>query len=191
MARISSTLALDAGCYWGTEKYIVKDFQQKFPNSIKNAEVGFMSPNKDAMKNPSYRQVCSGSTGHVEVLNIELADAARTPELFEALIQFFFSFHDPTTLNRQGNDAGTQYASVIFVSDETQKTIANNVKADLQKAVDSGKIKSGTYQSTQVTTGVVDYTLFYLAEEEHQEYLLKNPNGYCNHRFRFRDWPEL
>ena len=118
-------------------------------------------------------------TAPIFFLNIELADAARTPELFEALIQFFFSFHDPTTLNRQGNDAGMQYASVGFVSDERQKAIANKVKTDLQTVLDSGKIKSGT----QVTSGVVDYTIFYPAKEEHQEYLFKNHNGYCNHRY--------
>lgn len=187
MSPIASTLALGAGCYWGTEKYIVKDFQAKFPNSIKEAKVGFMSPDPSAMKNPSYRQVCSGTTGHVEVLNVELNEP--TPELFEALIQFFFSFHDPTTLNQQGNDVGTQYASVIFCGDSKQKEIANKVKTDLQAAMDSGKIS--TYQSSQVTTGIVDYADFYPAHDEHQEYLAKNPLGYCNHRYRFRDWPEL
>jgi peptide-methionine (S)-S-oxide reductase len=187
MARIASTFALGAGCYWGTEKYIVSDFQKKYPNSIKEAKVGFMSPNKDAMKNPSYQQVCSGSTGHVEVLNVELT--SPTPELFEALIQFFFSFHDPTTMNRQGGDTGTQYASVIFCQDAQQKEIANKVKADLQAHMDSGKIK--TYQSSQVTTGIVDINDFYPAHDEHQEYLSKNPTGYCNHRYRFRDWAEL
>lgn len=187
MAPIASTLALGAGCYWGTEKYIVKDFQQKFPGSIKDAKVGFMSPDKNAMKNPSYRQVCSGTTGHVEVLKVELA--SPTPELFEELIKFFFSFHDPTTLNRQGNDAGTQYASVIFCSDEKQTEIANTVMADLQKAMDAGKVSS--YTEKKITTGVVPYTDFYEAHEEHQEYLFKNPLGYCNHRYRFRDWPEL
>ncbi|KAL3934429.1 MAG: hypothetical protein SGARI_003385, partial [Bacillariaceae sp.] len=124
MAPIASTLALGAGCYWGTEKYIVKDFQKKHPGCIETAKVGFMSPDPNAMKDPSYRQVCSGSTGHVEVLNIELSKEASTAELFEDLIKFFFQFHDPTTLNRQGNDAGTQYASVIFCSSPEQKAIA-------------------------------------------------------------------
>ena len=136
MARIASTLALGAGCYWGTEKFVVKDFQKKFPGSILNANVGFMSPDKNAMKNPSYRQVCSGSTGHVEVLHVEL----NNPELFEELIRFFFSFHDPSTLNQQGNDAGTQYASVIFCSDVEQKKIANKVMDELQLMVNGGKI---------------------------------------------------
>lgn len=146
-----------------------------------------MSPDPNAMKNPSYRQVCSGSTGHVEVLNVELKDA--TPELFEELVKFFFMFHDPTTLNRQGNDAGTQYSSVIFCSDEEQKKIANKVKDELQQAVVGKKVKS--FIEKTVHTGIVDYTIFYPADEEHQEYLFKNPNGYCNHRYRFRDWPEL
>jgi peptide-methionine (S)-S-oxide reductase len=187
MAPIASTLALGAGCYWGTEKYIVKDFQAKFPGCIADAKVGFMSPDPNAMKNPSYRQVCSGSTGHVEVLNVELKDA--TPELFEELIKFFFMFHDPTTKDRQGNDAGSQYASVIFCSDDEQKKIANKVMAELQQAVDQKKVTA--YNEKNLHTGVVGYTDFYVAEAEHQEYLFKNPNGYCNHRFRFKEWPEL
>ena len=84
-----------------------------------------MSPNKNAMKNPSYRQVCSGITGHIEVLNIELNEP--TPELFEELIRFFFMFHDPTTLNRQGNDVGKQYGSVIFTNCDIQASIAKRI----------------------------------------------------------------
>jgi peptide-methionine (S)-S-oxide reductase len=187
MASLSSTLALGAGCYWGTEKYIVKDFQKKFPGAIQDAKVGFMSPHADAMKNPSYRQVCSGQTGHVEVLNVELKDP--TPELFEELVKFFFTFHDPTTLDRQGNDAGTQYASIIFCSDAQQTTIANKVKKELQQHVDKKRVTA--YSTPQIHTGVVDYTDFYPAQDDHQEYLDKNPSGYCNHRFRFKDWPEL
>ena len=183
---ISGVLALGAGCYWGTEKYIVKDFQKKFPGCIQTAKVGFMSPNQDAIKNPTYRQVCSGTTSHVEVLNVVLKEP--TPELFEELIRFFFMFHDPTTLNRQGNDAGTQYASVIFCSDGQQKSIATKVMGELQQAVDQGKVQ---YIEKQVKTGIVDYNDFYEAHEEHQEYLFKNPDGYCNHRYRFKEWPAL
>jgi peptide-methionine (S)-S-oxide reductase len=112
MVPISSTLALGAGCYWGTEKFVVTDFQKLFPGSIGEAKVGFMSPDRDAKKNPDYREVCSGTTSHVEVLNIVLNNP--TPELFEELMKFFFMFHDPTTKNRQGDDAGTQYASEIY-----------------------------------------------------------------------------
>jgi peptide-methionine (S)-S-oxide reductase len=187
MTPISSTLAVGCGCYWGTEKYIVKDFQKKFPGCISDAKVGFMNPDINGKKNPSYREVCSGSTGHVEVLNIQLINP--TPELFEELCKFVYMFHDPTTLNRQGNDVGTQYASVFFCSDVKQKEIATKVKAELQHAIDKGAVTS--YLGKKVETGIVDYTVFYPAHEEHQEYLMKNPNGYCNHRYRFKTWPKL
>lgn len=189
MAPIASTLALGAGCYWGTEKYIVKDFQKKYPGCIADAKVGFMNPDPNGMKNPSYRQVCSGRTGHVEVLNVELTpEASSTPEIFEEMMKFFFQFHDPTTLNRQGNDSGTQYGSVVFCSSEEQKKIAENVKAELQQHIDTKKVTS--YQKKKVETAVVDYTTFYEAHAEHQEYLAKNPLGYCNHRIRFNAWPK-
>ena len=171
--------------YWGTEKFIRKDFQKLFPNSVKYAAVGFMSPDKNAVKNPSYRQVCSGATGHVEVLNLELNDP--TPELFEELIRFFFMFHDPTTKNRQGNDAGSQYASYIFTSDDKQAEIANRVKNELQKLIDDGKIPR--YYEKNVETLIDEANEFYEAHAEHQEYLSKNPNGYCNHFYRFKNWP--
>jgi peptide-methionine (S)-S-oxide reductase len=189
MTVISKTLALGAGCYWGTEKYIVKDFQKKFPDCIADAKVGFMSPDKNAMKDPSYRQVCSGTTSHVEVLNVVLKDESATPELFEELVKFFFMFHDPTTKNRQGNDAGPQYASVIFCSDEQQTAISNKVVKELQQALDKGLVTS--YDGKKIESGVVDYNDFYVAQADHQEYLSNNPSGYCNHRFRFKEWPRV
>mmetsp|Transcript_29864 Transcript_29864/g.62422 ORF Transcript_29864/g.62422 Transcript_29864/m.62422 type:complete len:146 (-) Transcript_29864:85-522(-) len=144
-----------------------------------------MSPDPNAMENPSYRQVCSGSTGHVEVLYVELSD----PKVYEALVRFFFQFHDPTTMNRQGNDAGTQYASFIFCADDEQKKIAEKVKSELQSLMDEGKIK---YGGGKVVTQISDLNQFYPAHEEHQQYLEKNPLGYCNHYYRFKgDWPEL
>ena len=161
------------GCYWGTEKFVVKDFQKKFPGAIKHAQVGFMSPDPNAMENPSYKQVCSGSTGHVEVLYVELNDPSETT--YEELIRFFFQFHDPTTLNRQGNDSGTQYASVIFCGDSKQKKIATKVKSDLQELVTSGKVR---YAGRQVVTGIFAMQPFYPAHEAHQDYLTKNPLGY-------------
>jgi len=183
MSSISSTVSLGAGCYWGTEKYIKLDFQKKFPGSIKSASVGFMSPEEDHPENPSYRQVCTGSTGHVEVLHVELND----PEAhFEDLIKFFFLFHDPTTMNRQGNDTGTQYASAIFVSDENQKDICQKVMNDLQNYINE---KKSPYNGKTVVTQIHDARKFYPAEEYHQEYLMKNPNGYCNHRMRLKTWP--
>lgn len=92
------------------------------------------------------------------------------------MIKFFFRFHDPTTLNRQGNDRGTQYASVIFVNDEKQRNIAMKVKKELEELMTNGKVRS--YAAHKVETLIVDYNTFYKAHEEHQEYLMKNPNGY-------------
>ena len=175
MAPISSTIALGAGCYWGTEKFILKDFQAQYPECIKKAKVGFMSPDPNAIENPSYRQVCTGTTGHVEVLNIELDPKQSTTELMEDLLKFFFMFHDPTTRNRQGNDAGTQYASVIFCSSPEQKQIAERVKSELQQALDDKKIPG--YERRTIETTIVDYTTFYEAQEDHQQYLEKNPFG--------------
>merc|ERR1719464_1711489 len=184
MAPISKTLALGAGCYWGTEKYIVKDFQKKYPGCIANAKVGFMNPDPNGMKNPSYKQVCSGSTGHVEVLNVELTDeAVETTKIFEEMMKHFFMFHDPTTMNRQGNDTGTQYASVIFTNGSEQKQIAENVKKELQTLMDNKKITS--YQSNKVTTLITDYTKFYPAEKEHQEYLEKVKEETITRTYRF------
>ena len=171
--EISKKLALGAGCYWGTEKYVKKNFQEMFPNSIMNAKVGFMSPDPNAMKNPTYRQVCSGSTGHVEVLDVELNDPEKH---FEELVKFFFQFHDPTTKNRQGNDTGTQYASCIFCSDEKQMNIAKKVINELQQHIDSGNVTS--YSNLKVETYVAKTNTFYEAHEEHQEYLMKHPSGY-------------
>jgi peptide-methionine (S)-S-oxide reductase len=130
-------------------------------------------------------QVCSGTTGHVEVLQVELNEPEQH---FEELIRFFFQFHDPTTMNRQGNDVGTQYASWIFCGDDEQIMIAKKVKDQLQTLVSDGKIR---YSDKEVSTQIGPANEFYPAHEEHQEYLFKNPGGYCNHRFRFREWPEL
>mmetsp|Transcript_14645 Transcript_14645/g.21598 ORF Transcript_14645/g.21598 Transcript_14645/m.21598 type:complete len:186 (+) Transcript_14645:83-640(+) len=185
MTNLSKILALGAGCYWGTEKYVVKDFQQRFPNSIASASVGFMSPDQNAVANPSYEYVCTGSTGHVEVLRIEFNDPEK---YFEELIKFFFMFHDPTTKNRQGNDVGTQYASWIFVGDDEQSRISSRVKDELQQMIDSKKV---SYFGNTITTEISPMNEFYPAHEEHQEYLMKNPNGYCNHQYHFSEWPLL
>ena len=106
---------------------------------------------------------------------------------FEPLIKFFFQFHDPTTKDQQGNDVGTQYSSVIFCDDDAQTSIANKVKIELQQLVDDGKIKA--FVNKQVSTHIVRTTPFVEAHEEHQEYLDKNPSGYCNHAIRFNEWP--
>eukprot|EP01036_Dinobryon_divergens_P045028 gene45028-60117_t len=129
---ISNKVCFGAGCYWGTEKYFRHNFQSLFPGSIIKGMVGFMGP-KDAPDNPSYKDVCSGSTGHVEVYFVEFQGGA---EMFEKLVRFFFRFHDPTTLNKQGNDKGSQYSSVIYCYDDEQMKIADKVKKELQLMVD-------------------------------------------------------
>jgi len=143
-----------------------------------------MSPDVNAVKNPSYRDVCTGRTSHVEVYDLEYDGDM---ESYRKLVEYFFSFHDPTTMNRQGNDRGTQYASAIFYYDENQRLIANQVKDQVQAFIDAGKIK--TYTEKKVTTAIVPATVFYEAQSDHQMYLAKNPYGYCNHSFRFKEFP--
>lgn len=137
-----------------------------------------------AKESPSYKEVCEGTTGHVEVFNFTYKGGE---EMYEQIVRFFFQFHDPTTLNRQKNDKGTQYASVIYYADEKQKAIALKVRAELQALMDEGKISC--FMEPKVTTAVLPATVFYPAHDEHQEYLSKNPKGYCNHRVRFPEWP--
>lgn len=179
-----------AGCYWGTEKYFRKDFASAHPGALLSTAVGFMGDDNTAMKNPSYRQVCSGDSGHVEVLHIEY-DAGKVA--YEALVRFFYTFHDPTTPNRQGNDSGPQYASAIFVHTEEQKAAAEAVTGSLQALLSQGSLTKGgqptTFATGTVSTAIRPAGKFYPAEQGHQDYLNKNPGGYCNHRVRFK-WPE-
>jgi peptide-methionine (S)-S-oxide reductase len=126
------------------------DFQKKFPGAIKDAKVGFMSPHdKPVIKNPNYEQVCTGQSGHVEVLYVELNDPQKH---FEELCRFFFTFHDPTVKNRQGNDRGFQYSSWIFCDDDEQFEIAKRVKEQLQGAIDQGMVKA--FESNRVETQI-------------------------------------
>lgn len=176
-----------AGCYWGTEKYFKYKFMEQFEHlgSIVGGKVGFMGP-VDAPANPSYREVCSGTTNHVEVYHFQYSGG---PAQYEALVRYFFQFHDPTTKNRQGNDKGTQYASVIYTYSDEQREIATRVKEELQALIDCGKLKP--YSTKVVETDIRDSTIFYPAHDEHQDYLTVNPSGYCNHRIRFKEWPTL
>lgn len=182
---LHNRVSLGAGCYWGTEKFIKKDFSKDVvPGSITWGKVGFMNPDANAKPDPSYREVCSGRTGYVEVYDCKLSDKAANEADFEKLIKHFFSFHDPTTLNAQGNDRGTQYASVIFCYDDKQMEIAKKVKEEIQQLIDTKSITN--YQGSKVTTEIVPATTFYEAQQDHQEYLEVNPWGYCNHAYRFK-----
>lgn len=138
------------------------------------------------IKNPTYRQVCSGTSGHVEVLYVELNDPSKH---FEELIRFFFTFHDPTLKDRQGNDRGFQYASYVFCGDNEQFQIAKKVKGELQAAIDEKVVKA--FENFKVETRLIDLNDFTEAEEEHQNYLAKHPFGYCNHRIRIKKWYEV
>lgn len=147
------------------------------------SSLGFMGP-KNAKANPTYKEVCEGTTGHVEVFHFTYKGGE---EMYEQIVRFFFQFHDPTTLNKQKNDKGTQYASVIYYADAKQLAIATRVRDELQTLISNGKITC--FAESKVTTAILPATVFFVAEEEHQEYLSKNPKGYCNHRVRFPEWP--
>jgi peptide-methionine (S)-S-oxide reductase len=189
MSRINQSIAVaqidsNTQCYSQLE---ITDFQKNCPSSIAESKVGFMCPTeKPRIKNPTYDQVCRGASGHVEVLYVELSDPKKH---FEEVCRFFFTFHDPTLRDRQGNDRGFQYSSWIFCDGEKQLKIANKVKAELQGAINLGAVKA--FERKTVETQIGPLREFTEAETEHQEYLFKNPNGYCNHRIRMKQWYEL
>lgn len=183
-----SKACFGAGCYWGTEKFFFHVFGKNTDHggAILNGKVGFMGP-KDAPANPTYKEVCSGYTGHVEVYDCEYTGGAA---YYEKMVRFFFQMHDPTTAGRQGGDTGTQYSSVIYCYEPEQTEIAKKVIAELQALLDKGEL-SYAYQEKTVTTEVKESTIFYPAHDEHQDYLSVYINGYCNHRVRFQAWPAL
>lgn len=151
------------GCFWGMEEII-----RKIPG-VKKTSVGYTG---GTTKNPTYKEVCGGKTGHAEAIEIVFDPATLS---FEKLLDYFFRMHDPTTLNRQHNDVGTQYRSAIFYTSEEQRLTAEKVKAQVEK---SGK------WDKPVVTQIVKAGDFYAAEEYHQDYLQKNPNGYTCHFLR-------
>lgn len=149
---VSETATFAAGCFWGVEH---KFSQLK---GILSITVGYSG---GEVKNPTYKQVCSDETGHAEAVHVIYDPAEIT---YEELVTFFFKIHDPTQLNRQGFDVGSQYRSAIFYHDETQKKTALDVIEDLNT--------SGRYNNP-ITTQVVPYSEFYKAEEYHQKYYEK------------------
>jgi peptide-methionine (S)-S-oxide reductase len=148
------------GCFWGAEK----KFWQ-LPGVFTTA-VGYSGG--DA-KHPSYREVCTGRTGHAEVVRV-VFDPAKVS--YAQLLKTFWENHDPTQGMRQGNDAGTQYRSGIYVFKPEQRKAAEASKAAYEKA-----IKGKGYGP--ITTEIIDAPDFYFAEDYHQQYLAKNPMGYC------------
>ncbi|KAJ3355574.1 Peptide-methionine (S)-S-oxide reductase [Entophlyctis luteolus] len=165
-------VTLGAGCFWGVEK----SFRKKYGSAIQNIRVGYSGGSKDA---PSYSQVCNGDTFHAEVVHFEVADAAQVS--YDGILDFFFRMHDPTTVNRQGGDTGTQYRSVIFYHSDDQKDAAERALARVQPA----------FGGRKVVTTVEPFRKFWDAEEYHQDYLAKNPHGYeCATHFE-RTWEKI
>ena len=148
-----------AGCFWGVEKVF-----SALPGVV-STQVGYLG---GTLKNPTYEQVCSGRTGHAEAIEIEF-DPSKIS--YDELLEVFFRNHDSTTMNRQGNDIGTQYRSAIFYHSESQRLAA-------QKALDA--LNTAKIFKNSIVTTLELATEFYRAEEYHQKYLKKNPLGYCH-----------
>ena len=155
----SEVTTLGGGCFWCLEA--VFDEVQGVTDVVSGYAGG-------AAANPTYEQVCSGRTGHAEVVQVRF-DPKRIA--YRELLELFFSIHDPTTLNRQGADAGTQYRSVIFYHDDEQKRVAEQLIRELESAKTFNK---------PIVTQIAPFQGFYPAEEYHQEYFKRNPyQGYC------------
>jgi peptide-methionine (S)-S-oxide reductase len=153
-------LLIGMGCFWGAER---RFWQQ--PGVITTA-VGYAG---GFTPNPTYEEVCSGMTGHNEVVLV-VFDPAKTS--YEQLLKVFWESHDPTQGFRQGNDVGTQYRSGIYVFSAAQRDIAERTRKQFQQALTAAG-------RAAITTEIVDAPPFYYAEDYHQQYLGKNPNGYC------------
>jgi len=156
------TITLGSGCFWCSEAI----FQRL--EGVVSVTSGYSG---GKIAKPTYREVCSGLTGHAEVVQVVYDN---TKISLTELLKVFFKTHDPTTLNKQGNDEGTQYRSVIFYHNDEQKKIAEEVK--------NGLNKSGAYNSP-IVTEISPFTAFYKAEDYHQDYYNqnKNTNPYCQY----------
>ena len=148
------------GCLWGAERKFWET------EGVFTTAVGYSG---GFTPNPSYEEVCSGRTGHNEVVLV-VFDPARTS--YEEMLRVFWESHDPTQGMRQGNDVGTQYRSGIYVFDDAQRKVAEWSREMYQEVLDRGGFGA-------ITTEIVDATPFYYAEDYHQQYLGKNPGGYC------------
>ena len=151
------------GCFWGAER---RFWQQ---TGVWSTQVGYAG---GFTKNPTYEQVCSGFTGHTEVVQVVFDPTVIT---YGQLLKVFWEAHDPTQGHRQGNDVGTQYRSAIYVTSDTQ----------LQSALESAQVFQVGLTAKgygEITTEIQRDVTFYYAEDYHQQYLHKNPNGYCGLR---------
>lgn len=153
------TAVLGGGCFWCTEAV----FQEI--EGVVEVDSGYSGGHKE---NPTYEEVCAGNTGHAEVVRIKFDPEVIT---YANILEVYFSMHDPTTLNRQGNDVGTQYRSVIFYTTPEQREIAERAISELEK--------SGEYRKP-VVTAVEEFTKFYSSEGYHKNYFKNNSEAsYC------------
>ena len=160
MSHIIKTATLGGGCFWCLEAIF---------DSLRGVEKVVSGYAGGSLHFPSYQEVCTGSTGHAEVIQITFDSQIIS---FKELIEVFFTVHDPTTLDRQGGDVGTQYRSVIFYHTPEQEEVAREVISEF----DAKKIWDGA-----IVTEVTPFTEFYPAEEHHQKYFLHNPDKqYCS-----------
>jgi peptide-methionine (S)-S-oxide reductase len=158
-SRPLEVATLGGGCFWCLEAV----FEQL--RGVTKVESGYAG---GSVPQPTYRQVCSGTTGHAEVVQVTFDPAVSS---FREILEVFFATHDPTTLNRQGPDVGTQYRSAIFYHTPEQKQVAGQVIAELNQA---------NIWGAPIVTDVVPLEAFYRAEDYHQEYFRRNPGqGYC------------
>lgn len=154
-----ATATFGSGCFWCSEALFQK---------LKGVTKVVSGYSGGTVKNPSYKEVCTGLTGHAEVIQVTYDPAIVS---YKDLLEVFWKTHDPTTLNRQGNDEGTQYRSVIFYHDAEQKKLAEEYKARLDEA---------KVYSDPVVTEIAAFQTFYPAEDYHQNYYESNPGqGYC------------
>ncbi|MBN2424479.1 MAG: peptide-methionine (S)-S-oxide reductase MsrA [Calditrichaceae bacterium] len=159
MGSKSDTATLGAGCFWCVEAI----FENL--NGVEKVISGYSGGH---VENPSYQEVCTGETGHAEAVQIQYDPAVIS---FEEILNVFWRTHDPTTLNRQGGDVGTQYRSAIFYHNEEQKKIAEKSKAEIDQ--------SGLWEDP-IVTEITSFTNFYKAESYHQNYFAENPDqAYC------------
>ncbi len=155
--KTTEVATLGGGCFWCTEA-----IYQMLPG-VKSVTSGYAG---GTTENPTYKQVCSGTTGHAEVIQVQF-DPQRIS--YGRILEAFWDAHDPTTLNQQGNDVGTQYRSIILYSSEAQRVAAEKSKAEAQKRF-----------SAPIVTEIVPLKKFYKAEGYHQDYYRSNPNQpYC------------
>jgi len=152
------------GCFWGAERRFCK------LEGVTATSVGYMG---GTTVNPSYEEVCTGKTGHAEMVCVEF-DPSKIS--YQRLLKEFWEMHDPTSLNQQGGDIGTQYRSAIYTTSIEQEKLAASSREVYQKALDAQDL--GKIVTELKNNHGVDY---YLAEEYHQKYLAKNPNGYDCH----------